>query len=220
MTLPSGNQEAGMTLLEVLIALAVFALVAAAGFTAVSQGLQTEEELQETRAFWERLGSVLSLMRRDLDQVRDRPPRSPDEAWEMSFEGSESGEAMEGRAGEDTLFRFVRGGSTSFRDGPASPYRRVAYRLQEGELTRLTWSRLDAPASLEPREASLLEGVEEVAIRYMNDPGPDGENPDWATVWPPEGTADDAGLPRAVEITLEFEEHGRFERVFHVGHPR
>ncbi|SCY16446.1 general secretion pathway protein J [Thiohalorhabdus denitrificans] len=210
-----------MTLLEVLIALAVFALVAAAGYTALSQGLRTEERLQDTRAFWQRLGSVLSLMRRDLGQVRNRPPRSPAGEWTLAFEGSESGAAMGGRTGEDTLFRFVRGGSTSFREGPASPYRRVAYRLREGELFRLTWPRLDAPTGLEPREVALMDGVEEVTIRYLA-----GQDRRWAQRWPrggagagPGGSAD-AGLPRAVEITLEFEEHGRFERVFHVGHPR
>ncbi|MFA9462053.1 type II secretion system minor pseudopilin GspJ [Thiohalorhabdus methylotrophus] len=206
-----GNREAGMTLLEVLIALALFALVAAAGYTALRQGIATEERLQETRAFWQRLESVLSLIRRDLGQARALAPRAPGREWSLAFQGGETGASL----GEGVLFRFTRGGNTSFREGPASPYQRIAYGLREDTLVRRSWSRLNAPASLEPREADILENVAEVRVRYLN-----GETLEWASSWPPgTTTAEGPGLPRAVEVSFELEDHGRFKRLFHVGAP-
>ncbi|HKJ88150.1 MAG TPA: type II secretion system minor pseudopilin GspJ [Gammaproteobacteria bacterium] len=206
------TREAGFTLLEVLIALAIFALVAAAGYLALRQGMSTDEHLRETRNFWQGLGSAFSLMRRDLNQARDLPPRIPGRAKALAFQGSNTGAGQ----GKGTLFHFTRGGHASFRDGPVSPFRRVAYRFRKGNLVRATWSRLNAPLSLEPRKATVLKGVSKVEVRYLG-----SRNRNWQRRWPPGSVQGQGpGLPRAVEITLEFESHGRFKRIFHVGPPQ
>ncbi|MFB6259459.1 MAG: type II secretion system minor pseudopilin GspJ [Thiohalorhabdaceae bacterium] len=201
----------GMTLLELLVAMALFALLATASYTALQQGITTQDRLQETRVFWRRLESVFSLIERDLIQARNRAPRKPGRREARAFQ---AGVAGSGGAGEE-LFRFTRGGHTSFREGPVSPYLRIAYRFREGKLQRVTWPRLDAPAGAQPREATLLSDLSETEVRFFHP-----EENRWVERWPPLATEQAAPLPVAVELTLEFEDHGRYKRLFHVGAPR
>ena len=210
---------AGLTLLELLVAMTIFALIATAGYSALRQGIQTQERLQTQQRFWRGLESAFILIGRDLEQARMRAPRVRGGQAALAFRGPGSLQATR----EGDLFRLTRGGHTSFRKGPVSPYLRVAYRLRDGALVRATWPRLDTPAATEAREAVLLEDVTEAEVRYLL---PSGQR--WVDRWPPApgaaGVPDDedsAGdrLPGAVELTLDFEEHGRFKRLFHVGPP-
>ncbi|HKJ71061.1 MAG TPA: type II secretion system minor pseudopilin GspJ [Gammaproteobacteria bacterium] len=208
----SRGDETGLTLLEVLVAMAIFALVATAGYTALQQGIAVDDRLQGTRDFWRRLQSVVSLMDNDLGQARNRAPRAPAREWSLAFRGSESG----GSGNKGQLFRLTRGGHTSFREGPVSPYQRVAYRYRDGTLYRATWARLDAPTATQGEESRLIGDLQSVRVRYLN-----RENR-WIPSWPPEGASpeDPPGLPRAVEVTLAFKDRGSFRRLFHVGPPR
>jgi len=203
----------GMTLLELLVAMAIFALLASAAYTALQQGIATQDRLQQTRDFWRRLDSVFSLIKRDLTQARDRAPRVRGQHEARAFRG---GEAVRGTAtGGEALARFTRGGHTSFREGPVSPFLRIGYRFREGTLYRAVWPRLDAPAGVQPQETALLEGIADVEVRFLAT-----EAERWQGRWPPSGDAEASGLPAVLELTLEFEDHGRYKRLFHVGPPR
>ncbi len=219
----AGNAQGGMTLLELLIALAIFALVATASYMALGQGIQIQERLQGQRSFWQGLESGFALIGRDLEQARARSPRVPGGGATPAFHAPASLRATR----KGTLIRLTRGGHSSFREGPVSPYLRVAYRLRDGVLVRVTWPRVDAPSSEEAASAVLLEGIEKAEVRFLV-PG----SQRWLEGWPPGSAAavtgeapagkeaPGAGLPQAIELTLEMENHGRFRRLFHVGPPQ
>ena len=85
--------------------------------------------------------------------------------------------------------------------------RRVAYRLKEGRLVRLTWPVLDrAPVSV-PLEAPLLADVETFELRFV---GATGASVD---TWPTATSGLDVP-PRAMEVTLAVKGVGRFKRLF------
>ncbi|MEX2353125.1 MAG: type II secretion system protein GspJ, partial [Gammaproteobacteria bacterium] len=130
------SHHTGMTLLEVLVALSIFSLIATAGYSGLQQGLSVHDSLQQKRQFWRQLDSVLTLIQQDLDQARDLAPRFP-VLDAVAFRGA--GEA--GALGQDDMILFTRGGNISLRDGPVSPYQRIAYRLREGTLYRTSWPR-------------------------------------------------------------------------------
>lgn len=213
---PQGQR--GLTLIELIVALAIFALVATAAYTALGQGVDIQDRLQRKRQFWQRLELAFGTMARDLGQAIDRVPRVPGREWSAPLHAPASPSA----GLDEVLFRFSRGGLTSFREGPVSPYQRVSYRFPEDRLVRTTWPRMDGPGDGEPREAALVTGVTEAEASFLAEPGDR-----WLAQWPPpepavaEAEADlRPGLPLAVELTLTFEKHGEFKRVFHVGIPR
>lgn len=199
---------AGMTLLELLVAIAVFALVAAAAYLALAQGLAVQEQLQERRRFWQRLDMVFNQVYADLGLAVDRAPRAV-----TGDSRAFIGHGRDSVSQYGHLLEFTRSASRDFRVGPASPFLRVAYRLYDGELYRRVWSRVDHPYGAQPTESLLLAGVEELQVRYFS-----GANA-WATRWPPTG-ADAEALPRAVELALSLPGHGRYRWLFHVGAPR
>jgi len=207
------RDQAGLTLLELMVAMAIFSLVATAAYTALDRGVAIQARLQEKRHFWQRLDVTFSTLARDLEQAIDRVPRAPGREWSVAFQGPDA-------AGlEATLFRFSRGGMTSFREGPVSPYQRLSYRQPEARLVRVSWPRLDGPGTMEASEVTLLRGITRARVRFLAH-----RQGRWVPDWPPPQTGVEtdpvAGLPAAVEVTLTFEEYGEFRRIFHVGIPR
>ncbi len=221
------GRYAGLTLLELVVAMAIFSLVAAAAYGALSQGLVVQDRLQEQRRFWQRLETVFNLVHADFEQAVDRAPGGAGQP----FNGHEYGNS----AAYENVLEFTRSVNADFHAGPASPFLRVGYRLDDGGLYRRTWARLDRPYGMLSRDNLLLEGIGDIRLRYLADAGL------WLARWPPStnigGTQDlpfalgtpresqglagnDEALPRAVELTIELEDAGAYRWLFHVGHPR
>jgi general secretion pathway protein J len=200
---------AGMTLLEVLVALSIFSLIATAGYSGLRQGISIYDNLQIKRQFWRQLDSVMTLIQQDLDQARNLAPRVP--VWEaVAFRGA--ADASSGEQGQ--LLLFTRGGHFSLREGPISPYQRIAYHLRDGTLYRAITQRLNTPIGVQATEAGLLDGVAALQMRYLD------QNRQWIPAWPlAQNLQTSADLPRAVELTLQLENQSTFTRVFHVGAP-
>jgi general secretion pathway protein J len=69
------RRSAGFTLIEVLIAMAITAFVAAAAYAGVSGVLSGAEKLRENGGRIRDVNRALTLISRDLRQVIDRPVR-------------------------------------------------------------------------------------------------------------------------------------------------
>jgi general secretion pathway protein J len=205
-----GNLQAGMTLLEILVALAIFTILAAAGYSGIHQGIAVQGQLQQQQQFWRRLESVMSLIEMDLEQARALAPRTP--VWDTTaFRGF-----GDDRTGSESEFmRFTRGGHQSFLNAAAGPFLRIGYRLEEGKLYRVYWPGLNLPDGVEPEISELLSGVTDISLRYLNN------NRRWIDTWPIRFTPEEsAQVPAAVEVILYFDNETSFRRVFHVGPPR
>lgn len=201
----SSRRCSGMTLLELVIAIAIFSLVVAAAYAALSQGLVVQDRLQEQRRFWQRFETVFNLLHTDLDQAVDLAPRG---ISRNGFDGYEYGNS----GGFGKVLEFTRRVNADFHAGPASPFLRVGYRLDDGGLYRRTWARPDQPYETGAVDNLLIEGVSEVRLRYL------ASADLWLARWPqPVNTEEPPGLPRAVEIIIELEDGGAYRWVFHVG---
>ena len=195
-------------MLELVIAIAIFSLVAAAAYAALSQGLIVQDRLQEKRRFWQRIETVFNLVHSDLEQAVDLAPRA---AGSNEFDGHQYGNS----AAYAHMLEFTRSVNTDFHAGPASPFVRVGYRLDNGGLYRRTWARLDRSFPLEAADSLLIEGISDVRLRYLA--GADV----WLMRWPqPLNIEDPPNLPRALEMTVDMEGGGAYRWLFHVGPPR
>ncbi|UCE88585.1 MAG: type II secretion system minor pseudopilin GspJ, partial [Pseudomonadota bacterium] len=90
---------------------------------------------------------------------------------------------------------------------PRSTLQRVAYEVEDEVLYRVQWLTLDRAQDSEPARVALLEQVIKLELRFL-----DTAN-EWRTVWPPLTATEDAGLPRAVEFSVELEDWGRVTRL-------
>ena len=198
----------GFTLLELLVALFITAVVFALGYGAINQAVSNRAGLEKNQ---DRLIAVQGAMRtmvQDFTQLTPRPVREP--------LGEGYGAAIVADARSAALVTFTRSGWANPAGVQRAALQRVRYVLQDQQLRREYWTQLDALLEPKPRSRVLLDGVKSVTLRFMDE----GRN--WREQWPP-ATLTTAPTPRdlrwrpiAVEVTLELEDWGKLTRLIEV----
>lgn len=198
-------RQRAFTLIEVLVSMAVFAVLAGFAYSTLAQTLLSAEILNERMDRLQALQRTMRLMTDDLQQLAPRPIRDElgDNLRPALDTGFQSGFALE----------LTRSGWSNPIVLPRSTQQRAAYRIEDGELIRFHWYTLDRTLSNEPVSVTLLDGVEGLQFRFL-----DG-NDDYTEQWPPLNLPGALGArqrPRAVEVTLLLEEEGEIRRLIEV----
>ena len=199
------QRQSGFTLLELLVAMGIFAVIGAmalGGLNAIV-GQQTQAAIQTERLA--KLQRAIRLLTTDFSSAEPRYIRD-----ELGSD-RELPLTTEGRG--QFLVRLTRGGWPN----PAGlPHRgtlqRVQYRLEDDKLFREYWPVVDPVLGDKPRSEELLSGVKSVKLLFLDSSPGAGE---WQPQWPPlrNAAAAPAGRPRAVRVTLDLEEWGEIERL-------
>lgn len=184
----------GFTLLEMLVAVAIFALASALAYGGLDALMRARRQLDATQ---ERLGQLqfaLGLLERDVRGLVLRPVRDGYGVTHAALEGQRD------------RVEVTRGGYANALDLPRAELERVAWRLQDGVLQRRRYAVLDRTAGSTPADDDLLDEVDTFELRFLADAGREHSE------WPPrEGAA--AALPRAVEVRLTLPDLGDIRRV-------
>lgn len=198
-----GGRFQGLTLIELLVAVAIFALFSAMAYSGLMRLVETQAQLDAEQQFWRALALGLARAQEDLALARPRPVRDLDGSWRPAFEGRPT----DTRAATLPSLEFTRGGLPVLGSGPQSDLRRIGYRLDEdGRLWRLSWPVLDRAPTSRPEEELLLENVQNFTLRFYDARGT------WRLEWPQHDEL--LALPRAVEFSLEISGRGRYTRLF------
>ena len=196
---------AGFTLIELLVAVAIFAILAAFAYGTLGRTLASAEFLTVQTDRLEAVQRTLRFLSRDFQQLAPRPVREQ--------LGDVISPALVTDFTSDFAVELTHGGWNNPAGLPRGTLQRVAWRLQEGELVRYHWTVLDRTLDNEPSARVLLDGVESVGFRFLQDSG------EWTDEWPPADQAGALGLslrPRAVEIVLTTEQEGVITRLLEV----
>ena len=195
----------GFTLLELLVAVAIFAVLSAMAYGGLRNVIDNS---QQTEAAMQRLQQVqLAMLKisRDLTQLSPRNIR--DEY------GNTSNYIVTDQSG-DVFIEFTRGGRRNPAEMLRSHLQRVAYKLEENTLSRLHWPHLDRTQEMQPYESVLLEDVESASVRFL-----DKDN-EWHDEWPPlnaTGQLDgNTAVLSAIEFTVTLQDWGELVRLFMV----
>ena len=194
----------GFTLLELLVALAIFGVVAAMAFGGLRSVLDTRAASERQAAELAALQLGFTRMERDIEQIVARSIR--DSLGDRQ-------PALRGEPGGDTLLEFTRTGWRNPAGQARSHLQRVAYQLKEGQLLRLHWNALDQGPSAEPQESVLLNNVTAVDVQFLD------KNLAAQALWPkPEAAANNEKntLPRAIQVSVDIKGWGRINRLFRV----
>lgn len=190
----------GFTLLELLIAIAVFAIMAALAYGGLSSVLRAREATAAGALRLRAVQQTMLLLGRDLDQAVPRSIRD------------QYGDVKPALYGGADWIEFTHDGWANPTGALRSELQRVAYAVRDKKLVRDSWQVLDRAPDSTPYEATLLNGVTSLTLRYLD------AADTWQESWPTQqqqGIApQQLPLPRAVEVTLKLKPWGSITRLF------
>ena len=195
----------GFTLIEVLVAMAIFGVLTLLSYMALGQTLANAEMLT---AQMDRLQAIQRTMRylsNDLASAAPRPVRNQI--------GDGLLPAISISVANEYLLAVTHGGWSNPAGLPRSTQQRSVYLLQEDKLIRAYYTVLDATYSNEAISTEILDGVERLEFRLVDDNG------NTSNQWPPVGVQGGSRnflRPRAVEIILTLEGEGEIRRIIEV----
>lgn len=189
-----GPHQRGFTLLEMLVAVVLFAIASALAYGGLRSIVQAQEQGRHAKAELGRLQFAVSLIERDITSAARRGIRDGYGVPRPALEG------------EGQRIELTRHGYANVLALPRAELERVAYQRRDGQLLRLRWPVLDRAPGTRPIEDELLEGVSRMELVYLD--GHRREHRQWP---PPQGVTDT--LPRAIRLTLELEQFGEIHRV-------
>ena len=198
------DRQSGFSLLEVLVGIAVLAVMSTIAFSALNQMTLSSSVLRDESESFSRLSLTLSLFEKDF---RHAVPRSV-----RDLLGAET-PAMQGNRLSASV---TSAGISNPLEMQRSNLQRVEYVYDSGSLRRVTWPVLDRTQSTQPRIQVLLEDIEQLDLEFFDD-----QTDEWTRTWPPirEATADTKAWPKAIRLILQSQIHGHIERLIVLPQP-
>jgi general secretion pathway protein J len=199
------GRQGGFTLLEILVATVIMVIMAVLAYRTVGEA-RVEVEMAEGHL--DRLREVqraMHLLTGDLSSAAPSPVR------ESIGDGYRA--ALMRDPNSIALVELTHAGWPNGAGLPRGTVQRVSYRLEERKLIREHWNVTDATLATPPIARELLQDVDSVEIRYMNN------GREWVAEWPPAGSAADLAFrlrPLAVEITIVLADYGELRRLVEV----
>lgn len=189
----------GLTLVELLVAIAVLAVLASVSFRGLKSILDADAYvLSETRR-WNDVALVAANMSRDITLAVARNDR--DDAG-----GVRAGLVIDWGQDESQGRLLITRIGDSDGEISQSDLRMVGYQLLDKTLDYVIWPAVDLAPGATPTVSHILENVSALRLRAIDQDGT------WTPVWPAGGKAD--VLPRAIEVQIELETGDRITRIF------
>lgn len=186
--------QQGMTLIELLVALAMFALLALAGQRLLSTAVDVRRQGQAHAQQLQQLARAMALLESDLEQAIVRPLQLADGSAEPALLSQADGNGLQ----------FTRAGWDNPLQQPRSNLQRVRWWADADGLQRGVWMVLDRAEQDVLYPQRMLDGASQVQWRYLDARG------NWLPAWP---AGSQAPLPRAVEVQFSHPRHGVLRRV-------
>ena len=192
------SKPKGFTLLEVLIAIAIFSMISMSSFSIFNTVIKSDESSKIRTDRINELQRGFLLIERDLLQIAKRSIRLNGESPQEDFLYTDDNSFSDS---ESTL-AFVRQGWTN--PGlllPRSNMQSVAYQLNEGTFERLHFNFVDAIQGQEPKIRKLITEIEELNFEFFYDK-------EW------QDKIIDKSLPKAIAVELITKDYGLIRREF------
>jgi general secretion pathway protein J len=206
----NSRPNSGFTLIEILIAMAIFALIGLGSYSVLTTVINSDELSKNRIEKLQELQRAMLFIERDITQAMPRAARVNGEQNDIVMTG-----------GEDVLdsetdgIAFVRGGWQNPQLVlPRSTLQAVGYRMQEEQLQRVFSNYVDNVIGAEPKVRTVLHGVEDFQIQFLlsaaralnNNDGEDNEG------WNDSYTGSE--IPAAIAIEVTTADFGLVRREF------
>lgn len=188
------------TLLEMIVAIGVFAVIAVTSYASLNRFLDHRDILQAEMDKMKELQLAFSLLQQDMHFITARSVRDAYGDLEPALMINN-----ENVSGELLRFTTARG-NIFLPDG--SSLQRTAYRWQDGNFIRITWSVLDRDQDSIESKHLLLSDIDSVTVNVLQ--SVDG------SVQQLDAWEDDDKLPGGVAWTIKLADGKQYSRVFEV----
>lgn len=190
----------GFTLLEILIALSVFAILATITSSALYHAFNTRSHVNQQAERLNNLQLAMSIIRRDTQQILERSVRGNELHLFPPF------------TGQSNYIEFTRGGMVNpFNNALRTTLQRVAYLCRKDQLIRRSWEVLDSPNRNQPQDKILLDNLNQCHFAYL------AHNHQTLTEWHEFALKQDQRqetLPSAIQFSLNLTDWGKMTILF------
>jgi general secretion pathway protein J len=200
------SRSRGFTLIEVLIAVTIFAVMSAFAYRALTSILNARERVAQETQKWRGVATFFARLEADLTNAVGRDIRNSNDLTESALIGNLTfNKETEGQ------LMFTRMGLPGASGSLAAP-QRLGYRVKQGTIEELVWPVLDQGQRTAPAVYPLLSGVNSLKLRYFN------ASNAWQDTWPVVNFGASAGaaapkLPRAIEVVLTLDSGEAITRI-------
>jgi len=206
------KRNQAFTLLEMIVAIAVFSVIAVISYASLNRFLDHRDALQDKMDSMKELQLTFSLLQQDMHFISARVVRDAygdPEPLLMVNNGDVDGE----------LLRFTAARPNVYLP-ETSTLKRVAYRLQDGDFLRINWQVLDRDQDSKETRHLLLSDVENVTVNMLQATESDVDRSNNGDVNKEDKMLAEwdatESLPDGVEWTIQLANGKSYRRVFEV----
>lgn len=183
----------GFTLLEILVAIAIFSIMAVFAYQTLQQVLSTNQHLQKQADELAQLQFLFGRFLEDVAQLTQRSIRDEFGATEPALLGSSQ------------ILKLTRSGWENPLESKRSNLQRVEWILEGKTLYRQYWTVLDRTRFNQPIKTALLKDIEMLEFRYLD------SNNVWQKEFPPKPPSQTT--LKAVEMSFSLKNWGKLNRI-------
>ena len=192
-------RAAGFTLLEIMVAIAIFAVLAAAAYGGMNSIVRAQIAVRESSDALDAISRALARFEKDLKQAYSRSARGAYGTIDAAM------------VGDGNSLSVTTMAMTASAAGASATPVRVRHTLARGRWLRTQTAALDLAPSTPETARLILDDFSAASLRYLDAQLREHDR------WPPanaalEGVSPDT-LPRAVELRLTSKRFGEIRRL-------
>ncbi|MBF0263874.1 MAG: type II secretion system minor pseudopilin GspJ [Gammaproteobacteria bacterium] len=194
------QKQNGFTLLEILIAISIFALITFSTFMLFQQALSSEQQFKKSSQSLVELQRAYRLLQQDISQIIGRSVR---DEYGQSLSSFQLIDTINGKTIE-----FTRMG----RDNPLQKSRsdllRLQYYQQDNQLIRKSWQSLDRSLDTKQSEQIIVNQIETIQWQVL-------DKDQWLSSWPDTALTNNKDLlPNAIQIQISLKNKRQYRWLY------
>jgi len=199
------NHHKGFTLLEVMVAISIFAVIGLGCWQVLDNAITSDKRLNERAQHLQQLQRAMWVISRDINNIIDRAVRNANGYKEAPLTSLQAGFGLQ----------LTHGGWPNPAQTKRSELQRSAYSLEPNndggyDLIRTYWPSLDRAPETPAIQQHLLHHITYLEFEFIDQAGKT-----WF-YWPlgNEKDADNQKIPAGIVIKIGTEDFGDIERVY------